>query len=336
MQFRARFIANIIQFSTQQGVDRRKLLAIVDKSMEELCVEDLMLEAPVYNSIVEKASEWSGDDLFGFHLGDYLSLSAAGLIVQIAQSSGTVLEALHYMVEYANLGCQALPFQLKELADEWELSVRPNNLWQEQSPISVRHTMDGTIVFTIREFQTLTRQKYHPKRIHFSYPKPVKYTEYEQLFNCPIRFNQEVTAIYLDKKQVQEKVVTSDYRLLQLLIRYAQEKLAAMEGELGFSTIVKQSIINLVKPQFPTIEQVAANLNVSVRTLQRRLKEEGFTYKTVLDELRKEFALDYLKNKDLSVKEIAYLLDYAEPSSFIRSFKRWMGKSPSAYRSENG
>ena len=51
--------------------------------------------------------------------------------------------------------------------------------------------------------------------------------------------------------------MTSDYRLLQLLIQYAQEKLAVMEGELGFATIVKQSIINLVKPQFPTIEQVA-------------------------------------------------------------------------------
>ena len=88
-----------------------------------------------------------------------------------------------------------------------------------------------------------------------------------------------------------------------------------------------------MKPQFPTIEQVAANLNLSVRTLQRRLKEEGLTYKIVLDELRKQFALDYIKNKELSVKEIAYLLDYAEPSSFIRTFKRWTGKSPNVYRS---
>ncbi len=332
MQFRARFIANIIQFAAQQGVDRRKLLAVTNKEMAELCAEDLMVAAPIYNAIVEKTEELSGDDLFGLHLGEYLSLSAAGLIVQIAQSSRTVLEALHYMVEYANLGCQALPFQLKELDKEWELSVSPNLLWQEQSPTSVRHTMDGTMVFTIREFHTLTRQKHYPNRIHFAYARPKRVAEYERIFNCPIRFDQALTAIYLDKKQVAEKVVTSDYRLLQLLTQYAQEKLAAMEGELGFATIVKQSIINLVKPQFPTIEQVAANLNLSVRTLQRRLKEEGLTYKAVLDELRKQFALDYLKNKDLSVKEIAYLLDYAEPSSFIRSFKRWMGRSPKAFR----
>lgn len=332
MQFRARFIANIIQFAAQQGVDKRKLLAITGKEMDTLCAEELMFEAPIYNAVVEKAIELGGDDLIGLHLGEYLSLSAAGLIVQIAQSSRTVLEALQYMVEYANLGCQALPFQLKELADEWELSLSPNELWLEQSPISVRHTIDGNLVFSIREFHTLTSQKYNPIRINFAYPRPKNISEYKRIFNCPIRFDQPLTAIYLDKKVVQEKVVTSDYRLLQLLIQYAQEKLATMEGQLGFATIVKQSIINLVKPQFPTIEQVAANLNLSVRTLQRRLKEEGLTYKQVLDELKRQFAIDYLTNKDLSVKEIAYLLDYAEPSSFIRSFKRWTGKSPKEFR----
>lgn len=332
MQFRARFIANIIQFAGQQGVDKRLLLDLTQKTMEELCADELMFESPIYNAVVEKAAALSKDNLFGLHLGEYLSLSAAGLIVQIAQSSNTVLEALRYMVQYANLGCQALPFQLRELDEEWELSVTPNYLWLEQSPQSVKHTMDGTLVFTIREFHTLTRQKYRPNRIHFSYARPENRVEYERIFNCPVRFGQPLTALYLDKKIVAEKVVTSDYRLLQLLIQYAEEKLASMQDDSGFATIVKQSIINLVKPQFPTIEQVAANLNLSVRTLQRKLKEENYTYKTVLDELRKQFALEFLKNKDLSIKEIAYLLDYSEPSSFIRSFKRWTGKSPTAYR----
>mgnify|MGYP000515555330 CR=1 FL=1 len=63
-----------------------------------------------------------------------------------------------------------------------------------------------------------------------------------------------------------------------------------------------------------------------------RLKEENLTYKIVLEELKKQFALDYLKNKELSIKEVTYLLDYAEPSSFIRSFKRWTGETPKAYQ----
>lgn len=300
--------------------------------MEELEDEEKTFEAAVYNELVERAVEWSGDELFGLHLGEFLSLSAAGLIVQISQSSRTVLEAMNYMVAYANLGCQALPFQLKELSTEYELSLTPNPLWLEQFLPSVRHTTDGNIVFTIRAFRTLTRQQHYPNRIHFAYPKPKKISEYERIFNCPIYFNQPLTAIYFNKKHVAEKVVTSDYRLLQMLMQYAEEKLAKIEGQRGFVTIVKQSIINLVKPQFPTIEQVAANLNLSVRTLQRRLKAENRTYKMVLDELKKQFAIDYLRDSSLSVKVVAYLLDYAEPSSFVRSFRRWMGVSPQRYR----
>jgi len=135
-----------------------------------------------------------------------------------------------------------------------------------------------------------------------------------------------------ENSYVEERVITSDYKLLQILVQHAREKLVALNVEFGFVTVVKQSILHLVKPQFPTIEQVAANLNLSVRTLQRRLTAEGVTYKLLLDELKQQLALDYLKNKELSIREIAYLLDYAEPSSFIRSFKRWTGETPKAYK----
>lgn len=335
MTFRARFVANIIQFAAQQGVDRNHLLELTGKKLEDLNDEALTFEASTYNAIIEKAVSLSGDHYLGLHLGEYLSLSAAGLIVQIVQSSQTVLEALNYIVEFANLGCQALPFRLEQQGKEWELSLSPNAIWKAQSPVAVRQTIDGTVMFTLRELHTLTRHKYYPSRIHFAYPKPKQFEAYERLFKCPVRFNQAKTAFYLDDHLVQLPIVTSDYNLLQILVQYAEQKLSALEKEQGFSTIVKQSIINLVKPQFPRIDQVAANLNISVRTLQRRLKEEALSFKMVLDDLKKQFALDYLKRETLSVKEIAYLLDYAEPSSFIRSFRRWTGKSPEKYRQGN-
>ena len=335
MTFRARFLANIIQFAAQQGASRRVLRGIVGRELAELNDEELVFEAGVYNRLVEKAQEMTGDPYLGLHLGAYLSLSAAGLIVQIVQSSRTVEEALHYIVEFANLGCQALPFRLEKQQGEWELSMHPYPAWEEQSPTAVRHTIDGSMAFTLREFHTLTRQRYSPRRITFTYPRPEKFEEYERLFDCPVYFGQPATALYLDERHVAEPVVTSDYHLLQILVQYAEKKLAALQKGKGFATVVRQSIINLVRPQFPTIQQVADNLNISVRTLQRRLKEEGHAYKTLLDELRRQFAVDYLKNGALSVKEIAYLLDYADSSSFIRSFRRWTGRTPEEYRGEN-
>jgi AraC-like DNA-binding protein len=133
-------------------------------------------------------------------------------------------------------------------------------------------------------------------------------------------------------EHVQEPVVTSDYNLLQVLVNHAEEKLQDIVGEVGFTSVVKRSIMNMVKPKFPTIEEVAASLNLSVRSFQRKLKEFGKTYKGLLNEVRLDLAKSYLKKPELSIGEIAYLLDYSEPSAFIRSFKRWTKKTPSQYK----
>jgi len=118
------------------------------------------------------------------------------------------------------------------------------------------------------------------------------------------------------------------------LVAHAEAQLALIKQQRGFTATVKQSMVNLVKPAFPTVEQVASHLNVSARTLQRRLQEEGATFKAIMDELRKDFAIAYLKRIDLSISEIAYLLSYSDSSAFTRSFKRWTGQSPKAFRSE--
>lgn len=336
MAFRAKFIKNIIHFAGQRGAKVADLLAIcgVEKP-EDLNDEQLYFQKDRYDRIMWKALEQCGDPLFGLHLGEYLSLSAAGLIVQIAQSSRTVLEALEYTVAFANLGCQELPFQLQELDHAWELSLNPSQEWQDHYPQSAEQTVDGMMVFTLREFQSITLRKYQPLSVHFAYAKPGAQAEYQRIFQCPLRFSMPRTAFYLRKEQVTDAVVSSDYQLLRMLVNYAEQKLNAMEEEKGFANTIRQAIIHLAQPQFPTIQQTAANLNLSVRTLQRRLKVEGFTYQDLTDELKRQFAVDYLQNRRLSVKEIALSLDFAEASSFIRTFNRWYGTSPQLYREQH-
>lgn len=328
MTFGARYINNIIQFAGQQGANKKALVELTGISETELCDEDLRLDASIYNSVLEAALAQTKDEYLGLHIGEYLNLSAAGLIVQLSQHSETVRQAIDLIVQFANLGCQALPFSLDENSDNFELVITANQFWANQSPQSVRHTIDAIMVFTIRELHSLTHRKHYPQKIQFSYPKPKSFMEYERIFKCPIAFNQPTNKLIFNKKLLSEKVVTSDYNLLKVLVQFAEEKLQKLKQKSGFSTIVEQTILNLVKPEFPTIDTVAANLNLSVRTLQRRLKTESKTYKAILDDLKYKFAMNYIKNPDLSISEIAYLLDYSEVAAFSRSFKRWTGKSP--------
>lgn len=334
MTFSARFIANIIAFARQQGADQKVLLAYAGKDWEALQDENLRFDSSTYNNILEKALEITGDHLLGLHMGEFLSLSASGLVVQIVQSSGTVKEALKHICHFANLGCRALPYVLEEQQDAYSLSISPDPTWILESRVSVEQTIDGIMAYTRRQFEALTLEKYQPLAIQFARKEPQNWTEYQSVLKCPVQFDQKQNAILFRKSYVEEKIISSDYRLLQILVQHANERLQTIEKEVGFIAQVKQLMIQLMDADFPDIEKVAGNLNISVRTFQRRLKEEGSTFKSLVNDLREAFAKRYLANHKLTIKEIAYLLNYSEPSAFNRSFRKWTGLSPKEYRKE--
>ncbi len=333
MTFSGRFILNIIWFAVQQGADLKALLALTCKSEATLNEESLRLPPEVYNKVALEALHQTGNPCFGLHVGESMSLTAAGIITQLVQSSRTVKEALELCCAFTALGCQALPMHLIQEAEFYKLQLRPDPLWLQASPEVVKHTADAVSVFAIRQFQTLTRHIHRPLAFHSIFKKPERPEEYERIMKCPVKFEQGEIAILLEKRHVDEPVVSSDYQLLQVLVHHAQERLAALKKTISFSNTTKQAILNLKEPGLPNITQVAAQLNMSTRSFQRKLQEENTSFREILEELRRQSALNYLKNPDLSMKEIAYLLDYTDTASFSRSFKRWTGKSPFEYKS---
>ncbi|MCB9231016.1 MAG: AraC family transcriptional regulator ligand-binding domain-containing protein [Bacteroidia bacterium] len=332
MAFNGRFVSNLIQFAAQQGVDTGKLFALSGFSSHELQQEGCKVPAENYNLILETAVTLSGDPYLGLHAGEYLNLAAAGLILQLMQTSSTLGEAMQAACEFNNLGCSSLPLFLENRGNQVHLVVRPDPLWQQQSLLSVQQTLDGALAFSIREYRALSLRRVSPLEVRYALPAPADRREYERVLNCPFVTGAAETAIIFDRKVMEQPVMSADYELHRMLVEHAGQKLASLEAGRGFGNVVKRAILNLAQPDFPGIEGVAANLNLSVRSLQRKLKDEGLTYRDVVDDIRQQLARTYLKKPDLSVSEIAYLLDYADPGGFVRSFKRWTGKTPQAFR----
>lgn len=331
MPFNGRFIYQVIDFAGRQGADTTRLF-LTAGGHSNLQQEGYTIDYKMYNRLFGQIIEETGDEFFGLHLGESMNMSAAGLVAQITQTSETVLQALQYACDFAQLACSSLPMKLEEEKESYRLSMTPEPLWARDSPPAVRHTVEGTIAFTIREFHELTRKAHYPLGISLPYQKPNSTKEYERLFQCPVNFNSSEIVVKFSKSQLLEPIITSDYNLLRILVAHAEERIAAIHRKGGFFEEVKTSVAHLIRPEFPTIDQVASHLNVSVRTLQRRLAEEDHTFKEIIETLRKEFAYSYLKTPELSINEIAYLLSYADASAFIRSFKRWEGCTPNEYR----
>jgi len=334
MAFNGRFVLNIIHFASLHGADLKELISVSGVSHEILGSEECQLESSVYNNVIDSCLSQTGDTYFGLHLGESLNLSAAGLVAQITQTSETIKQALQYACDFAQLACSSLPMRLSEEKDCYKLVLTPEPLWLSQSESAVKQTIDGTLVFTIREYHELTRKRHFPLHIHLPFARPKSTEEYERLFQCPITFGKDECAMFFDKSHMEEQIVTSDYQLLQVLVAHAEHRIKAINIEQGFFEQVKASVVSLIKPEFPSLEQVASHFNMSTRTFQRRLAQEGHSFKEIIEELRKEFALSYLEKTSLSISQIAYLLNYNDASGFIRSFKRWTGLTPKAWRSK--
>ncbi len=332
MAFNGRFVLNIIDFASRRGADLEGLIKLTGKTVAHLSKDSCTLTNDVYNKLIQEAVVQTGDKMLGLHAGEHLNLSASGLVGQITQSCETVKQALEMICEFANLGCSSLPMQLEKIKTKYSLTIYPNQEWLMQSEQAVRQTAAGTLAFTIKAFHSLTRMQHFPKGMDLMWSEPDNSSEFQRVFNCPIRYEQKVIRIYLDESFVSESIITANYDLLRVLVQHAEAKSILLKEHVEFSALVKQAILNMLKPEIPSMEQIAGHLNLSVRTLQRRLKKEGISFKKVLDDLRKELALTYIRRSDTSISDVAYLLDYSDVSTFNRSFKRWVGSSPSDYR----
>ena len=95
---------------------------------------------------------------------------------------------------------------------------------------------------------------------------------------------------------------------------------------------VRAKIIERLPSGHVTQEEIAQELNMSLRNMQRRLRGEGTSFTQLLDDTRRTLATQYVRSRRLSINEITYLLGFSEPSNFSRAFKRWTGLSPSEFR----
>lgn len=131
-------------------------------------------------------------------------------------------------------------------------------------------------------------------------------------------------------------LITRSQSLWDTLEPNFTEQLAQRIGSSTMSGRIKQALAEALPGGSTTVEDMARKLNVSKRSLQRRLTEEGTSFQALLNETRFEMSERYLKSSALSVPEISYLLGFRDTSSFFRAFHGWTGTTPGDYRGSGG
>lgn len=202
-----------------------------------------------------------------------------------------------------------------------------------QDSLNLPEQADAILATLIMVCRINYGQNLNPIAVSFSHPAPKDTGRYYAFFRCPVNFDADDNRITLSQDVVDKKLTSSNPQLAHLNDQIMIEYLAKQD-ENNIIERVKVVIIDLLPSRHVTDSSVADELHLSRRTLHRRLQQENTTFSSILNKVRKELATQYIQDCSLSLKEISFLLGFAEYSSFSRAFKRWTGSSPSTVRSQ--
>jgi AraC-like DNA-binding protein len=327
MVFNGRFLHNIIEQASSRGASKATLLNVSGKPEAELMESDCKIDYQSFNKTFETALKEVKDPLLGIHITQSMSLTAAGLMLQIAQSSATFKDAVLLACNYAMLGCDSLPMRLEETEYSYDLIFNFDRMWRLNSEETFQHTLEGSLFFLLKEYEALTGKRFSPVKITLDYTPRVSFKELEKYYRAPVFIRDNRNTVVFRKTDLNTRITTADHELLQHLIRFAEEKISTLDQR---DTVVEQvgKIIMKNLPDRASADSVARELNMSVRTMQRHLKYEDTSFRGILEKNLMDFARKQIIRGKHSLSQIAYQLNYSDLSAFSRAYKNHYGEAP--------
>ncbi len=303
------------ELSKQCGIDPHQLIS--DKNY--------IVNADQVNQLWISASKLCNDTLFGLHFGQSLQLAALGAVGGIVKSSQTVGEALTMAATFTSMVTQDV--QMEVDCTDSHIQVSFIKAAATSDDFVIGQVMDFLMVFIIHELDGFLLKKVKPLRV--AIPASARLEEYERAFRCkPTQGNQHL--IHFDISYWHVPIITSNYELQQFLL--GQIGHASQLSDHSFKAKITDYLSRNAYLGLLSLEDVAANFNMTPRSLQRRLRNESITFQELSDNVRKAIALQYLNSGKYQLKEISAILGYNELSAFSRAFKRWTGQAPQEYR----
>jgi AraC-like DNA-binding protein len=313
-------LAPLFRHAATLGLAREQLLA----SLGKRALPADRVGYDVVTALWNRAAELTGDDAFGVHAAETLPPGLFDVVEYAALSAANLGEALAQMCRYQRLVTDVARYTLE--GDTLRLSYELGETVLTPSRHASEYLL-GAVVVKARQATGLARPV---RAAHFRHDAPVNSDEQRRCFACPLRFTAAEELIVLDAAALEARLVRSDPGLRAVLDRHAQALLAELPDDAQVKTRVSRWLVGNLATA--TIGAAAAQLGLSERSLQRRLREEGTAFEALLDQARKREAQRLLAEDRLAVGEIAFLLGFSEASAFHRAFKRWTSATPAAFR----
>jgi AraC-like DNA-binding protein len=323
----------ILYAARQRGADSPALCQAVGLDQAVLQNPDGRVPIRMVQALWREAIRVTGEPDLPLQLGDLINPLSLGVLAYVMMHCPTLGKAIEKLCQYQDIACEGVQTVGRLAGDRFYLSLAITS----PAIIYPDYTQSSELSIYQSAFRALTGQKVVAEEIRFSFPEPKNRMAYERVFApAKLVFDADKTVMVLDATWLDVPILNANPGLFTLFEQHAVELLRKLRPKndvpVALSVRVKQEIFTLLKGEEPALATVADGLAMGIRTLQLHLKEEGVTYQQLLDEVRHDLAVCHLREPNFSTTDIAYLLGFSEPSVFYRTFKKWTGSTPGAFR----
>jgi AraC-like DNA-binding protein len=318
----------MVEACRRLGIDTEAMLRAVGISRQTLDDPDARLEGSQAGALWTKAYELSRDPVLSLHAAEACPLGAYKVIDYMAYNAATVGEAFRYAARYFPLINTAVRLPIDESGDPVSFDVVG-----ETGPSGVsRPYAEYCFAAFLLHVRAATGVSFPLRRITFVHSAPTDITEHERIYGCPVRFGAEHNRMSIERRVWQLPTAGANPGVLQVLTEHADLLLQKLPRGPDLVERTRRAISARLRGGDSSVDSVARELNQSARSLQRHLRDLGFSYNALADEVRAATARLYLEQPDIAISEVAYLLGYADQSTFNRAYKRWTGSTPARSR----
>ncbi len=326
-------VRNLILLGSKNETEIEEVCKASGINSRDLTNVDIKVPLEAKIQVLRKLMELSRDKHLGLHLGEKAAPPMLGHAGHLQQSSKDVLTAFKRTVHFSRTFTTVYDSRIEEENGEAWLYYEPVKAWCDASPETAMHGVDIPLAATMNFIRLLSGRSVFPLRVMYRGESVKDTSEHQRIFGCNPVFNQQGNCMIFRVSDLEVAILGYNPQLSAVIDKILQDRLQESEKGIRFTTKVREAISLNYQFDFPQLENIALALNITPRTLQRKLQEENTTYRDLSDTIRYELASTLLKYKELTVSEIAYKLGYSELKSFSKAFKQWSGVAPMDYRS---
>ena len=279
------------------------------------------------NEIFAHAAEVMETDSCFFDIFHEMPIGQYSLYDYLFVCAPTVRDGCLAWVRYMPMRSNAVSIQFTNTVDGGYLE------WAQQPDAGdYRHVMYARLAWALKRVEVALNTPYAPVQAELAFPKPKGPSRFLKHYAHHLRFDAHRNAIHFTTEILDRKPAQNEKNLYAIIQKQAQQELTFCSRKASTASVIAEAIAERMRHGGGSLSEVATVLGMSGRSIQRALEEEGTSFRKLTEDIRKSAAIKYLKDTDLSIKEISYLLGFSEISTFSKAVKSWYGQTPSSLR----